>query len=289
MEIYDENVLKWGMKPHIESVQDVEDIHNRMIEFDIKVGLGGPYDMPHYRGEQKHGWELEPNILRISSLKGDIIKARQLEKNAWQEFGQVITTNFGKDALRTIFDNEKHGKDWDLLMQAQHAGVKTRLIDWSPTVFAPLYFAVEESKIPEIENSDGQFWVFMVPFKKIKSHNEFPVKDTFYDQYPQTLKEGCMINVSIYLDDLSKRKYETRMFHQKGRFYISADHEWHIPMNKLATISPLLFRFLVPAKSKINIRKDLDDRRINHNYLFGPENPDHQALIKDINKRIFDI
>jgi len=260
-----------------------------MIQLDIKLEMGGPYDMPRYRGEQKYGWDLSPNILRVSSIKGDKMKAKELEKKAWQEFEKLVKTEFGNDALRTLFDSEKHGKDWDLLMQAQHASVKTSLLDWSPNVYAPLYFATEESKVTDIENADEQFWIFMVPFENIRSHNEFPVKDTFYDQDPQTLKEGCMINVSIYLDDLTKRKYETRMFRQKGRFYISGNDQWDIAMNKQPAIAPLLFRFKVPANFKSIIRKELKERGIDRPYLFGPENPDHQALMDDINKRIFGV
>jgi len=277
------------MKPKIESVKDAENIHERMVEFDIKVRLGGPYDMPHYRGEQKFDWDILPNILRLPSVKGDKHKAKDLEKKGWQEFGNVIKMNFGNDALRTIFDNEKYGKDWNLIMQAQHAGIKTSLTDWSPNVYAPLYFATEESKEPEIENSDGQFWVFMVPFRCIKSHNEFPIKDTYYDQDPQAVEDMCMINVSILLDDLPERKYETRMFRQKGRFYISRDDQWGVAINKQPDIARLLFRFIVPAECKSEIREELKGRGIDYNYLYGPINLDHQDLIDDINKRIFEV
>ena len=289
MEIYDENIQKWGMNPQITCVKDVEKIHDRMIQFDIKIAMGGPYDMPHYRGEHRYGWDLLPNILRIPSLKGNNAKAKELEKMAWLEFESVIKNNFGIDSLRTLFDNEKYGKDWDLLMQAQHASIKTSLLDWSPNVYAPLYFATEESKVAEIENADGQFWVFLVPFESIRSHNEFPVKDTFYDQDPQTLKEGCMINVSFDLDDLTKRKYESRMFHQKGRFYISGNDQWDIALNKQTIIAPLLFRFNVPVRCKSAIRKELKERGIDGTYLYGPVNPNHQALMDDINRRIFGV
>src|SRR5205085_1973441 len=113
---------------------------------------------------------------------------------------------------------------------------------------------VEQSDVADIENADGQFWAFMMPFESIKSHNEFPVKDTFYEEDPQTLKKGFMINVSIFLDDLSKRKYETRMFHQKGRFYISGESDYEIAMDKQPAIAPLLLRFRVPAGKKPSIR-----------------------------------
>lgn len=287
MEIYDQNVLDWNMNSEITCVKDAERIHDTMVSLEFKATWGGMYDMPHYRGEQYFGWDLMPNIFRIGDLATDKAKAKQLEKQGWQEFENVIKANFGNDALRTIFDNEKHGKDWDLLMQAQHASVKTRLLDWSPNVYAPLYFATERNADPKIENSDAQFWVFMVPFESIKSHNDYPVRDTFYDQDPQALSQGCMINVSIFLDELDKRKYEVRMYHQKGRFYVSEDASCHLPLNKQPALQPLLFRFRVPAKFKEPIRNELDARGINYDYLFGSANPAHQALMDSINKKVF--
>ena len=288
MEIYDKNVLDFGFKPEITSVEDAEAIHERMIQIETKFALThDPYAMPHYRGEQKYGWDLSPNLFRIKSLQNNIQDLRALEYKAWMEFESVIHNKFGQDALRTIFNNEKHGKDWDLVMQAQHAGIKTSLLDWSPTIHAPIYFATEKSRSFDIDNSDGQFWVYMPSSDQIKSHNDFPVKDTFYDQHPQQLESGVIINVATYLDDLSKRKYETRIFHQKGRFFVSGVNEWGEAMNKQINVIPKLFRFVVPAKYKESIRQELAQRKIDYNYLYGPWNPDHKKLMDDINERIY--
>lgn len=287
MDVYDENVLRFGLKPDIESIKDVEVIHDTMVQLEFKAALGDLYSMPHYRGEQKFGWDLATNLFRIKSFQGDKPKAMQAVKDGVTEFEKVIRSNFGDGALRNIFDNEKHGKDWDLLFQAQHASIKTCLLDWSPTIYAPLYFCTEESKDEDTEKSDAQFWVYMVPFAKIKSHNEFPVKDSFYEQDPYALKEGYMINVSFFLDDLSKRAYETRMYHQKGRFYLSGYDSAEIAMNKQSEVAQYLYRFRVPGKYKASIRAELKERGINREYLYGPENPNHQALMDAINNRIF--
>lgn len=287
MERYDENVLRFGLNPTITSVKDIELIHDTMVQLEFKAALGDLYAMPHYRGEQKFGWNLDTNLFRIKTFQEDKVKAMQAVRNGVKEFEDVIRSNFGDAALRNIFDNEKHGKDWDLLFQAQHAGVKTCLLDWSPTVYAPLYFCTEESKDMEIEQSDAQYWVYMVPFANIKSHNEFPVKDSFYEQDPYSLKEGYMINVSIFLDDLEKRSYETRIYHQKGRFYLSGYDNAEVAMNKQPEVTQFLYRFRIPAACKAIIRKELRERGINREYLYGPENPDHQALIDTINSKIF--
>jgi len=287
MDQYDKNLEAFGFKPEITSVDDALNLHKQMVRLEFKLVIGDPYAMPHYRGEQRFGWDISSGLFRIQKMVKDPIGARLLEKKAMVEFESVIKANFGGQALRTLFDSENHGKDWDLLFQAQHAGVKTSLLDWSPEMLTGLYFCTEESNDPAIENSDGQLWVYVVPFDQIKAHNEFPVKDTFYDQDPQTLGTGLLINNSIYLDSIDKRPFETRMFHQKGRFFISSADQCHVPLNKQADIIRTLFRFTVPAKFKSIIRTDLTERRITREYFYGKENEDAKKLIHAINAKIY--
>lgn len=289
MKIFDQNPARFGLNTEITSLTDAEAVHDRLVKIDIKCALGGPLSMPHYRGEQQHGWKLLPNIFRMKNLQKDQMQLKELERKAFTEFETAIRINFGDEAMRTIFNNQKYGKEWDTFMQAQHAGIKTSLLDWSPNVYAPLYFATEFSKTVDIEKADGQFWVYMTPFEQILSHNEYPVINTFYNQHPQELKTGAMINVSTYLDDLSNRKYETRWFRQKGRFYISDQDHWNVAMDEQPAIIPLLFRFTIPAKHKSSIREELKLRGIDYDYLYGPFNPDHQKLINKINSDFFGV
>lgn len=287
MEIYDLNVLRFRLNPEINSVTDAEKIHDFLCKLEVKMALGTLNLMPHYRGEQFYGWEILPNIFRIKSLENDPITAKKLEKQGWLEFEKTIQQHFGSDALRNLFDSETFGKDWDLLMQSQHATIKTRLLDWSANVYSPLYFASEKSGDDDIDNADGQFWVYMTPTEQIKSHNEFPIKNTFYDQDPQDVKSPSMINVSIYLDDLEKRKYEVRMYHQRGRFFISEEANCNIPMNRQTNIAELMFRFKIPAASKQAIQDELKVRNIHYEYLFGAPNPAHQQLMDAVNKNVY--
>lgn len=288
MEQYDENVLKLGCPPDITNIKDAETIHIIMVDIETKARVRGCiYDMPHYRGEQKFGWDILPSIFRIPSLENDPEKAGELQKKAMIDFDETVTELFGKDALRTLFYSEKHGKDWDLLFQAQHANIKTKLLDWSPEILTALFFCTEESQDPNIEKADGQLWVFMVPFENIKAHNEFPVKDTFYEQDPSTIKDGFMINSSIYLDNLGDRVLESRMYKQRGRFYISSENKSYIPLNKQPDIKELLFRFKVPFDCKPIIREELRARKISREYLYVQENSEHQAIIDLINSRVY--
>ncbi|MCW3074620.1 MAG: hypothetical protein JWP69_1689 [Flaviaesturariibacter sp.] len=288
MEVYDQRVSELGLPKEITSLQSGLIIHETMIQFETKAHFANDIcAMPHYRGEQKFGWDISPGIFRSVDKKSTAAEVRQLEIKALQEFEAAVTSNFGEKALRTLFYNKKHGKDWDLLFQAQHAGIKTRLLDWTPEIIQALYFATEKSPVEDVEKADGQLWVFLARFHTIRSHNEFPVKDTFYDQDPSSLSEGCLINSSIYLDDLEARLFETRMYKQKGRFYLSSKANFDIPMNHQEEVVPLLFRFRIPADNKAAIREELKERGITREYLYGKENPAHQSMIDTVNEEIY--
>jgi hypothetical protein len=288
MEFFDSNTLALGAPKEIISVQSALEIHQLMVRLETKVRFANDiYAMPHYRGEQKFGWDITPGISRVEKAKASAAIARGLEKDALEKFELEISSNFGEEALRTIFYNEKHGKDWDLLFQAQHAGIKTSLLDWTPEIIQALFFATEKSNVDDIENSDGQLWVYLARFHTIKSHNEFPIKDSFYDQDPSFLSEGYLINSSIYLDDIEKRLFESRMFKQKGRFFLSSYDNFGIAMNKQKEVEPLLFKFIIPASYKLKIREELTQRGITREYLYVEENPSHQAIIDFINQSIY--
>ncbi len=152
-----------------------------------------------------------------------------------------------------------------------------------------MFFATEESKVEDIENSDGQLWVFLARFNTIKSHNEWPVKDSFYEQDPSSLSEGYLINSTIFVDDLETRLFESRMYKQKGRFYLSSKNNFGIAMNKQKEVAPLLFRFIIPASHKAIIRAELKKRGITRKYLYVEENPADQAIVDGVNQKIYSL
>ncbi len=57
--------------------------------------------------------------------------------------------------------NEPNIAKWDLLFQAQHAGVKTSLVDFSTNIFLSSFFMSEPSKT--FDNENGQLWCLLVP------------------------------------------------------------------------------------------------------------------------------
>lgn len=271
----------------ITSVDEAESFHDQFLKLRTELFLRQITDvMPHYRGEQNHEWDIRSGIFRSPPTITDPTIGKTLEKQAIDEFENIINHQVGQDVLRNIFNNEKHGKDWDLLFQAQHAGIKTTLTDWTAFIVSALYFATEESSLPDIENADGQIWCFIVPTMHILGHSTVP-SENFYEIDPFKMKGTYLINPSSYLDNIQDRIFEYRMFRQKGRFLICSNDTCHIPFNNQPHIQKYLFRIRIPTEHKKSIRNELAERGIIRSRMYIDEDPERQNLITEINNKIF--
>jgi len=63
----------------IKNLQDISDFHAELIKVRVELKFKCGVDvMPHYRGEQKYGWDILPGILRPPfSSKIDLNKVRE--------------------------------------------------------------------------------------------------------------------------------------------------------------------------------------------------------------------
>lgn len=270
----------------ITTVMEADTIHRKFIKLrellycDIDV-------VPYYRGEQKYGWDIQSGIFRSPLNITDPKIGKQLEEKAIQKFEIAINDKIGQKAFRKIYSREKYGKEWDLLFNAQHAGIKTTLTDWSDEILTALYFATEESKNRTIDNSAGQIWCFMVPDKYILGHNVYLQRDTFYDLNPFDMKQMYLICSPFYITDINHRIFEYRMFRQKGRFLILPNDSCHVPLNNNEEFKKFIFRIKIPAKLKKSIRKDLTAYNMTRKDMFIEEKPDVHDLIAEINDTVY--
>jgi len=86
-------------------------------------------DMPFFRGHSQKSWKLLPGLGR---QKPEDYKKQNIESILYYDFISLGGSLLGKNA-----------DSWDILFAMQHHGLPTRLLDWSTTFSAALYFALK--------------------------------------------------------------------------------------------------------------------------------------------------
>ena len=273
----------------IQNLDDARKLHTIFCDLRSK---GFVLNTVHYRGEQKYRWDIKPGIFR-PPLKVDSVElGKQLERDAILEFERVVKEEIGENVLREIYNKNEFGREWDLLFQAQHAGVKTTLTDWSMNYHTALYFATEKSKDVEIEKSNAQLWCFLMPneiHKNVDLSNG--INGIFHHLDPFAIDKYMMIDPSTYLNGYKERLFEYRWFKQRGKFLISPNSSCNIPFNEVAEFKDLIYRIRIPAECKPIIRKELEefDRRYTREEMYIEESEEAKRMIDKINDKIFGV
>ena len=117
------------------------DSWQRFEELSKKWTAQGPNGPNIYRGQSDASWELIPSLTRICNEHGfDNKTAMLVENELLNEFQQRYRNN--DDFCESLRINDLLSW-WEIM---QHHSAPTRLLDWSKSPHAALYFAVSSSK-----------------------------------------------------------------------------------------------------------------------------------------------
>jgi hypothetical protein len=151
--------------------------------------------------------------------------------------------------------------DWDFLAFAQHHGLPTRLLDWTYSALAALWFAVEKDPV-QIDGKGQDAVVWMLKTK---------VEDFIDD----TSRKSPFSNglTRIY----RPRVVTTRIAAQRGLFtvhHLQPDSENFVQFENHKEFRARFRRIIVEASSFPQIRRHLHGCGVNHSTLF----PDLKGL-----------
>lgn len=227
------------------------------------------YPWTVFRGTGRCFGNLEPSLIRITRRFGlDCIHARTIELTILSEFKRQAHLYVN---TRDLCPDDFHFSWWTLM---QHYRAPTRLLDWTESPFAALYFAVESHP-----TEDGELWAV-----SLGAINDLMCKRYKADAPLKLLEppEHFRDPITFVADDDKPRdlffvrpmKHNARSAAQAGLCsicnHIDADHA-DVIRELLATYSGpqgFLRRFKIPATLKNDFRLRLVQRNLSARTLF---------------------
>ena len=221
----------------------------------VEISKGNKADFL-FRGQSTD----DPLIPRIARLKPNGTNLNKIEK--------LILADFDRQSLP--FREFDTSDQWDLIALAQHHGLPTRLLDWTYSALAALWFCVKRSPKKDKKGAlqDGVVW-----FLKTSPDDfiEFPTTET-----PFSNKKTRIFR---------PRVVARRILAQSGVFTCHkrmADGRF-IPLNKNKAYSKRCIKVSIPASTFVDIRQQLEACGVNRLTLF----PDLDGLAGHLERRYF--
>lgn len=210
----------------------VADIQRHLEEL-----AGSGCDMPFFRGHSDCDWKLLCGLGRQSPAA---FKKQNVESILYYDFLSLGGGLLGK-----------HSDSWDVLFAMQHHGLPTRLLDWTTTFSAALYFALRPylsvRNVPEVKTLLRQPCVWILdPFELNRSAQRDPAIANPYVDLDGTYQENFIEeskDIGARVIAINPPQHTPRQSAQRSVFTLHAD--LFTPLNEVA--SGIARKFTVPV------------------------------------------
>lgn len=242
-----------------------------------KDGPNGPH---LFRGQSNEDWELTPSLTRLFNDNGFTTQTAQ---NAERLILEEFQNRYGSedDKCRTL-------KKSDLLFWwevMQHYNTPTRLLDWSKSPYAALYFAIsgccKENGALFVMDAGHLQW-----YQSIRD-NDLQTKSNL-GAFQEMEKSLLGLPYKKSMLTITSPSPTDRMSAQKSSFTISTEilesHDitgndivFSKCINRADTKPSIYSKFIIPCKLKGTFEKQLKERGIEFNSIY----PDSRIMEKD--------
>lgn len=220
------------MRYRDQTVQSVADV------LKVLKKQSAPRQVVWFRGQSLSKWELVPSLARKAAhLKAENALIKRFMQNAVPHMTKSVT------------------EEWEWMFLMQHHRAPTRLLDWSESPLAALYFAVTANP-----KGEAAVWcldpVALNREAKLSFEHtaEIPAfgRDKVMSNYlPSAVHEGSAVLNPVAIVG---PRTTARMAAQLGTFTIN--HRVHDPIEGIGECRHV-WRWLIPASAKKNISKEL--------------------------------
>lgn len=109
---------------------------------------------PWFRGCTQSNYECEPSLLRPDDR---VIRTYQNQRASIRQVEEYMFRRFQTAGLPLLERMPEKRQEWMFLMQ--HHGLPTRLLDWSKSSLAALYFAIRKHPLKQNQHPDAAVWM----------------------------------------------------------------------------------------------------------------------------------
>lgn len=212
-----------------------------------------PRSLVLFRGQQSMYYDLHAPIARPSLRLKD------------QDICKIEQTMFDDFKRRSVpFHKAALTNDWELLALARHHGLPTRLLDWTTSALASLWFAVSSpaTATPNV-NGESEFAPAIVWIYWPAPEDHLQEKDFNKSPFDTSWRKTKVFQ---------PRHITDRIISQNGWFTVhmfQSKNEKFLALNKIRRKPPIELDYvLVPPESFAAIRLELDRCGINEGSLF---------------------
>jgi len=231
-----------------------------------------PHKQEYYRGQKNiPSYKLKPTIARNNNSPDEIEK---LEELILKKFEAGIHSLGLGDVVKQSTRTYKHIDLWELMWQAQHYELPTRLFDWTLKPEVALYFATSAH-----EDIDGQFWVLSMP----NVQHDY----SFLNIEPNKYKMTTILNPSFAIeDDQNTLIAERRRWNQHGKFLIQSYTDSTTPLEENTKFDEHLEKFIIPKDKKTMFQTYLKEQGFTEDTLLPKRDNRIVELVEEIRNEL---
>ncbi len=234
-----------------------------------------------YRGHGRAGWPLQPGVYRDSFSEAGISKGDLLRKE------QNMSQDF---RISSAGIRERGQTRVELYFVLQHYGMPTRLLDWTTSPLAALFFAVNDESQ---DNCDAEFFFLDAnEFEITQNTSDAGRAPDYKERSPRfwgyadsthPIMVRCVENIFYFkgLDSFPDFVFPVRPDHNEKRVSLQKScFTFHVPDCPEVNLSnnKTLKKFVIPKDSKQGIRNDLQVLGLDNYAIFG----DLEALSRSL-------
>ena len=225
-----------------------------------------------YRGQSDFGWSLTPSLYVAQQNCG--WNNYDLEEKEFNIYFDFVTNAKG------YINNSM--KSWEILVEMRHFGLPVRVLDWTESLNAALYFAVIDTKVNQkfSDRKEDAVIYLLDPFalndKTLgdpKIYN--PLDKRFFEFEDAILEKDVPKRYKNKLNNpyaIIMPRRTDRIFAQKGLFTVQGFNNKDI--DKIAKLKPTYSKIIIEREYFKDIANYLEVSGVNHFTMY----PDFQGL-----------